>query len=77
MPSAESKRSQRFSGNGTTAARSGTDGLYTTEDGCTGAHLKVVSPPLDGLGIRAIGIIVVSSINLSMANGIDSKTEDG
>lgn len=51
--------------------QSGTDGMMA--NGTTGAHQREDSPPLDGLGIKATGITVAMSSNITEANGGDSK----
>jgi len=74
---AESKRFLRLDGCGTHPKKFGTDGLNTTKLGCTGVHQRLDSPPQDGLGIEATGIMVASSIDSNLEPGGDGKTEDG
>ena len=56
---------------------SGTDGLTTTNHGCTGDHQRKDSLLLDGLIIEATGIMVVLHSSTTKVRGGDMKTENG
>merc|ERR1712167_456212 len=68
-------RPQQSDGDGFQTRRFGTDSMMAS--GTTGAHPRTDSPPLDGPGTRATGIMVDTSSSTSMVCGGDSKARDG
>ena len=64
-----------LSGSGSLKRKCGTDG--TMASGITGAHRRRASLQLDGLGIRATGIMVATFSSILAGAGIDSKQAVG
>ena len=65
----------QLGGSGSSKRKCGTDG--TMASGITGAHRRRASLQLDGLGIRATGIIVVTSSDMLTDAGTGSKAGAG
>jgi len=68
-------RDLKLSGDGTQRRKPGTNG--TMADSTIGDPAKMVLPLMAGVGTMDTGIMMVTSTNMKMATGIDSKTANG